>query len=487
MHSNNGPLGAVANDRAEERRIGLMKAAGFNAVRCGHNPPSTAFLDACDRLGMMVIDEAFDVWVQGWCDNDYHLYFNDWWKMDITSMVMRDRNHPAIFTWSIGNQVRENRDSIGVALAFQLAGLVRALDPTRPVTANVARNGQFWQNCPPEEWIKCDPFFSALDICGYSYQLSQYENDHQRLPNRIMFSSEIDPRHSFDNWMKAMDYDYVLGNFEWTAMDFMGEVALGWWGFRKNPAELYPWTSTYSGDIDLCGFRRPRSYYRDILFKHGSKLSAFVYTPVPSFEGKGDSPWGWDDVKQSWTWPGYEGKSLTVVTYSACDSVSLYVNDKLIGTKPTSRTTEFKANWQVSYEPGTLKAVGYIRGVKSAEWKLFTAGKPAKISLVADRSTIKSDGQDLSYVTVEITDKNGVLNPHYNDVIHFSMEGEGSIVAVGNSNPQSVESFQQPFRKAYEGRCLVIIRSKNKEGQITLKASGKGLAQDKIVIDTKAY
>lgn len=485
MHANNGPLGAVANDRAEERRVELMKAAGFNAVRCAHNPPSSVFLNACDRLGMLVIDEAFDVWLKGWRDQDYHVYFNDWWKKDIASMVMRDRNHPGIFTWSICNQVRENLDSTGIALAHQLVDFIHMLDPTRPVSANVAQTGKNWKNCPPKEWKKCDPYISALDICGYSYQSSQYRTDHERLPNRIMFSSEIDPRNSFDNWMNAMDNDFVLGNFEWTALDFMGEVALGWWGFSKKDHDLYPWTSTYSGDIDLCGFKRPRSYYRDVLFNHGNRLSAFVFTPVPSFEGNGDSPWGWDDVKASWTWPGYEGKELKVVAYSVYDSVSLYLNDKLIGTNPTSRETEFKTAWQVPYEFGTLKTIGYSNGIKSAEWELVTAGKPAKIRLTADRATITADGQDLSYVTVEITDKNGVLNPQFNDLIHFSIEGEGTIAAVGNSNPQSVESFRQPYRKAYEGKCLVIVRSKNKAGQIILHASGKGLASEKVIINTK--
>ena len=485
LHANNGPLGAIANDRAEERRVELMKAAGFNAIRCSHNPPSVVFLDACDRLGMLVLDEAFDVWTKGWRDDDYHVYFNDWWRKDITSMIMRDRNHPSIFAWGIGNQIRENRDSIGVALAYQIAGLTRNLDPSRAVAADVAITGKDWRNGSIDEWRKCDPIFAALDICGYSYQSSQYENDHQRLPNRSMFSIEIDPRHSFDNWMRAIDYDYVLGNFEWTAMDFMGDAASGWFGFSERPNSLFPWNSSYTGDIDLCGFKKPRSYYRDILFNNENKLSVFVVTPVSSFEGGGNSLWGWEDVKQSWTWPGYEGKELTIVAYSACDSVQLILNDKVIGTKTTSRKTEFKATWQVPYKQGTLKTIGYIKGIKAAESKLITAKEPAKIHLTADRANIKADGQDLSYVTVEITDKNGILNPQFSNLINFSIEGDGKIVAVGNSNPTSIESFQQSYRKAYEGKCLVIIQSNNKSGQIILHASSKGLTSDKIIINAK--
>lgn len=485
LHANNGPLGAVANDRAEERRVELMKSAGFNAIRCGHNPPSAAFLDVCDRLGMLVIDEAFDVWVVGWLPDDYHVYFNDWWKKDITSMVHRDRNHPSVFAWSIENQGRENSDSVGIALAYEISGFVRSLDPSRAVTANIIVPQQT-RNAPLQLWSNCDPYFAALNICGYSYQSANYESDHQRLPNRIMYSSEIDPRNSFNNWMKVEDLEYVLGNFEWTAMDFMGEVSLGWWGFnRGRPATMYPWQSTYSGDFDLCGYKRPRSYYRDVLFKYGCKLSVFVYSPVPSFEGTGDSRWGWDDVKQSWTWPGNEGKSLSVVAYSGCDSVKLVLNGNVLGTQPTSRKTEFKAIWKVPYQKGTLTAIGYTNGKEVAQWKIISAGEPAKIRLTADRSIIRADGQDLSYITVEITDKNGILNPLSSNLVSFKIEGAGTIVAVGNSNPKSVESFQQPFRKAYEGRCLVIVRSDNKPGQIILQASGQGLTSGKIIINTE--
>jgi beta-galactosidase len=399
-------------------------------------------------------------------------------------MVQRDRNHPSVFMWSIENQGRENSDSIGIALAYEISGLVRSLDPSRPVTANIIVPQQK-RNAPLQLWSNCDPYFAALDICGYSYQSANYESDHQRLPDRIMFSSEIDPRNSFENWMKVEDLEYVLGNFEWTAMDFMGEVSLGWWGFNKDrPDVLFPWQSTYSGDFDLCGFKRPRSYYRNVLFKQGSKLSAFVYAPVSSFEGTGDSRWGWDDVKPSWTWPGYEGKSFKIETYSACDSVQILLNKKSLGFKSTVRKTEFKASWQVPYERGTLTAIGYKNNKEQARWQLITAGKPVKIQLTADRTLITADGQDLSYITVEITDKYGILNPQFNDRINFNIEGEGTIAAVGNSNPKSVESFQQPFRKAYEGRCLVIIRSNKKAGQIILHASCKGLTSHSIIIKT---
>ena len=488
MHANNGPLGAAAFDRAEERRVELLKNAGFNAIRCGHNPPSSVFLDACDRLGMLVIDEAFDVWNLGWLPDDYHVYFDEWWQKDLTSMIKRDRNHPCIFTFSICNQVRNNYDNAVVALCYQVADFARLLDPTRPVSANIAQYRGGWRDSEHEDWRNCDPIMSALDICGYSYQSGLYEYDHQRLPDRIMFSTEIDPLNSFTNWMRAIEHDFVLGNFEWTAMDFMGEVSLGWAAresFGAPDSVLFPWMSTNSGDFDLCGFKKPRSYYRDILFGNENKLSCFVHSPTPSYKLNNDSPWGWDDIKSSWTWPGYEGKDLKVVAYSACDSVQLFLNGKPIETKATSRKSEFMATWQVPYEKGTLTAIGYINNKETVQSQIATADKPYKVHLSTDRSRIKADGQDLSYITVEVTDKKGILVSNFNDLISFQIEGPGTIAAVGNSNPQSVESFQQPYRKAHEGKCLVIVKSTNKAGKIVLTAKSKGLASDKITINTE--
>lgn len=482
LHSNNGPLGAAAYERAEERRVEIMKEHGFNAVRCSHNPPSSAFLDACDKLGLFVIDETFDVWTIGWLPDDYHVYFQDWWTHDVKNMIMRDRNHPSIFAWSIGNQLRENSDSTGIALAYEISEYLRTLDNTRPVTANIIVP-QLKRNAEPELWYKCDPFFTALDICGYSYQSENYINDHKRLPDRIMFSSEIDPRNAFNNWMKVIDNDFVIGNFTWTAMDFMGEVSLGWYAF-SGPKNKWPWTSTYCGDIDLCGFRRPRSYYRDILFNHGNKLSTFVHSPVPSFEGNNISRWGWDDVKPSWTWHENEGDTLNIDVYSAYDSVELIVNGKSYGKKPTSRNTEFRATWKIKYEPGTVKTIGYERNKTVESCVLKTAGEPFKIRLSPDRSTIYADNRDLCFVTVEILDENNILVPYAENIVEFNIKGEGTLAAVGNGNPVSLESFQQPYRKAYEGKSLLIVKSTGKEGKIIVKAESENLLSDKIILQT---
>ena len=479
VHANNGPLGAAAFDRAEERRIELLKVAGFNAVRCAHNPPSPAFLDACDRLGMMVIDEAFDAWNQPHnpAKDGYNVYFKDWWERDLDSMIRRDRNHPSIILWSIGNQIPECAQDLGVQTAQALVARTRSLDGTRPVTSNVLQRSRDWRDC--------DPFFAALDVAGYSYALPHYDEDHKLLPNRIIFSSEIDPANSFTNSMAMLDRDFVCGNFEWTAFDYMGETGLGWWSYGHTAAELFPWIVNYSGDIDICGFKRPRSYYRDVLWGDGARLAAFVHCPAPSFAGPGTSRWGWDDMKASWTWPGYEGKPLQVEVYSSCEQVRLQLNGKDLGVKPVSRATQFKAAWQVPYESGALIAIGYTNNTEAARWELRTAGSPAKIRLSADRTALKANGQDLCYVTVEILDDNGVRCPDAETLVRFSVEGEGVLAAVGNSKPTSLESFQQPQRSAWEGRCLAILKTTRTAGVIQLTARAEGMAENSIYIKTR--
>jgi len=478
LHDNNGALGAASFDRAEERKVELLKAAGFNILRSGHNPRSPAFLAACDRLGMMVLEEAFDMWRVAKLPDDYHLYFDEWWQRDLTAMVENGRNHPSVILWSIGSEILEGPSDQGARTAGQVAGFVRSLDPTRPVTSNVNRLGG--------KWPAFDPFIAALDVGGYSYAKDYYESDHQRLPQRVILATETNPRDAYDYWMKVVDLDYVAGNFVWTAMDYMGEAGNGWWTYGHAAMEIWPWNLAYSGDLDICGFKRPQSYYRDVLWNHGCQLSAFVHCPEPSLAGPNNSRWGWDDVASSWTWPGHEGQTLQVDVYSGCEQVRLLLNGKDLGVKSTSRQTRFIASWQVPYEPGTLTAIGYNQHEEVAHWQLHTAGKPAALRLTADRPAIQADGQDLCYVTVEVVDANGQRVPRAQNLVRFSVEGEGTLAAVGNSKPDSLESFQQPQRTTYDGRCLAILRSKRTPGAIKLTARADGLGESSVEIKTQA-
>ncbi len=476
FHNDNGPLGSKSFDRAEIRRVELLKASGYNAIRCSHNPPSPAFLDACDSLGVLVIDEAFDMWTQPKNMEDYHLYFKDWWQKDMESMLLRDRNHPSIIMWSIGNEI-PNMDRKEVAdTAKILADFVRATDPTRPVTAavnNVTQNK--------------DAFFSALDISGYNYAKDNYESDHLRKPERIMFATESYPLTAFDYWMSVIDHPWVIGDFVWTGFDYIGEASIGWRGYEQEK-NFYPWNLAYCGDIDICGWKRPQSFYRDALWKK-DQLSIFVKPPHPSFplnpKKQSWSIWNWEDVIADWNWKGYEDSLFEVNVYSSCAEVELFLNGKSFGRKLTDRSSKFMAVWNVPYAAGKLKAVGYNGSQKMASSELNTAGEPTQIKLSADRITMKANGQDLSYITVELIDKNGIRNPKAENLIHFSIEGPGTIAGVGNANPISLESYQLPQRKGWQGRCMAIVKSGSIPGKIKVKVTSPGLSSAMIVIDAQ--
>jgi beta-galactosidase len=476
FHIDNGPLGARSFDRAEIRRVALLKASGFNAIRCSHNPPAPAFLNACDSLGMLVIDEAFDCWNEGKNDSDYHLYFADWWQKDLESMLLRDRNHPSIIMWSIGNEI-PGMDKTSIAdTAKLLADYVHSVDNTRPITAAVNNVND-----------KKDPFFSALDVCGYNYAVDKYESDHERKPQRIMFATESYALTQFDYWMGVIDHPWVIGDFIWTGWDYIGEASIGWRGYPQEK-NFYPWNLAYCGDIDICGWKRPQSFYRDALWKK-NQLSIFVKPLQPSFpvneKKESWSIWNWDDVVADWTWKGKEDSVFEVNVYSSCDEVKLLLNGKSLGKKPTNRSTKFMAVYQVPYKAGELKAIGYSNGKQVNTSVLKTADEPTQIKLSAGRNTIGANNKDLSYVTVELLDANGVRNTKAENEIHFTIEGEGAIAGVGNANPLSIESYQLPQRKAWQGRCMVVIKSTHKAGKIILKASGDGLKSATLELTSK--
>lgn len=483
IHHDNGPLGAKAYDRAEERKIELLKASGYNAIRCAHNPPSPALLAACDRLGMLVIDEAFDMWRIGKNPADYHLYFDEWWQRDIESMVMRDRNHPSVIMWSIGNEIPERGTAAGAKTASLLANHIRQMDNTRPVTAAV--NG-----LNPDK----DPFFATLEIAGYNYaaggdhwQQDVYAQDHQRVPGRIMYESESYPLDAFDSWMKVLDHPYVLGGFVWTAFDYIGEASIGWLGYFQK-SNFYPWTLAFCGDMDICGWKRPQSYYRDALWKE-NQLSVFVKPPVPSFTQNPDreawSKWHWADAVDEWNWKGHENEPMDVTVYSSCDQVELFLNGRSLGKKKTGRSTEFMATWKVPYAAGELKATGFKgkKVIQSAVLK--TAGTASRLRLSADRVQLLADNQDLSYITVECLDDNGNRDPNATPLLKFSITGDARIIGVGNADPMSTESYQQPQRKAWKGRTLVIVKAGKQPGAVTLTASGEGVKDASISIEVK--
>jgi beta-galactosidase len=483
LHHDNGPLGAAAIGRAEERRVELMKARGFNAIRASHNPPSSAFLDACDRHGLLVMNEAFDCWEKGKNPDDYGKYFNDWWQRDLAAMILRDRNHPSVILWSIGNEIPQRADERGYVIAKNLADEVRRLDPTRPVTEGVCN---FWDQSG-RPWSDTDQAFSFLDVGGYNYEPMMYEPDHRRFPNRIMVGTESYPAELLDYWRLVEKHPYVIGDFVWTGMDYLGEAGCGHMRLDNEPSDFgrgWPWFNAFCGDLDLCGFRKPQSFFRDVVWGH-SALEMMVHRPLPPGRTERTSRWGWPDELPSWTWPGLEGKALQVTVYSSCDTVRLELNGREIATRQLSATNQLRAMFEVPYQPGELRAVGLKEGKVVASRALITSGPAAKIRLVADRDTLRADRHDLSYVSVEITDAQGNLLPDAEVPVRLVVTGAGELAAVGSGSPNRPESFRGPVRTTWRGRALGIVRPTGGAGDIQLRAESEGLAAGEIRVKVR--
>ena len=482
MHHDNGILGSATIDRAEERRVELMKNFGYNAIRTSHNPPSRQFLEACDRLGVFVIDEAFDMWEKPKNPQDYHRFFNDWHARDLESMILRDRNHPSVIMWSIGNEIPERADASGLEIRSRLAKIVKELDTTRPVTEAICA---FWDQ-KGRDWKDTAPAFAGLDIGGYNYQWKMYESDHELYPDRVMAGTESFPKEAFENWQKVKDEPYVIGDFVWTAFDYLGESAIGHTvtGPKESPAFTlpWPWFNAYCGDIDICGFKKDQSFYRDVVWGI-SNLEMAVHAPIPTGEVETVSMWGWPDERQSWNWKGTEGKKMSVSVYSNYPSVRLELNGKVIGILPVSKETKLTATFEVPYEAGELKAVGLRDTTVIGTKMLKTTGAASKIRLTPDRATINADRNDLSYVMVELTDDAGNLVPDSDLPVTFEVFGAGETAAIGSANPSDMRSFKSPVSTTFRGRCLVILRPTGRKGEMTLtaKASGLGIETTRIL------
>jgi len=479
VHHDNGPLGSAAIDRAEERRVELLKANGFNAIRTSHNPPSPAFLDACDRLGVLVIDEAFDQWEVEKNPQDYHRFFAAWAERDLASMVRRDRNHPSVILWSIGNEIHERFTR--PELAGRLRDLVHAIDATRPVTAAICDTWDW----PGQQWDRMsDPAFQNLDVGGYNYLPEKYESDHARNPNRVMVCTESFPSDALNGWTKVESHPYVIGDFVWTALDYLGEAGIGHTVLdnEKNPQLMpWPWFNAFCGDLDLCGFKKPQSYYRDVVWGR-SQIEMAVQVPLLPGRSEKVSAWGWPDEQPTWAWPVEKGHPMKVAVYSRCEKVRLELNGKKVEEKLVSASTRLTARFEVPYALGTLRAIGLVDGKEVASTTLHSAGPAKKLRLVLDRADIRADRNDLAYLTVEVIDAAGQLTSTPEVTVRFTTTGQGELAATGNGNPCDPASFHAPERKTFQGRCLVILRPTGVPGKITLKAEADELAPATVVV-----
>ncbi len=505
-HSDLGALGAALNDRVLERRLEILKTMGCNAIRTAHNPPSEELLDMCDKMGFMVMDEAFDEWLESWpfggvkkpegkAKYGYHLHFNEWAEKDLTELIRRDRNHPSIIIWSVGNEIPDACFEIGTERLKKLMDVVRKEDPTRPITCGITHM----------HLANESGFASQLDITGYNGgggSCFMYEKDHETYPERIFLATEVP--HSFqtrgvyrtqswyrgqnplggimkvpdlskeevftdvpkyysssydnamvrigarDSWRRTRDFPYMCGEFRWTGFDYLGETMFGW------PAKIWNY-----GIIDMCGFPKDTYYFYQ---------SQWTEEPMVH-------------ILPHWNWEGKEGIEIPVVAYSNCESVELFLNGKSLGEK--NMIDEMDLVWQVPYEPGVIVAKGK-KGEKIVSIKeISTSGSPAKIQLVADRKTILANGQDVVHLEINIQDEHNNFVPDASNKIILKIEGDATIIAVDNGDPLNEESYNSSSLKAFNGKCLVIIKSTKTKGEFTFYAESEGLEMARVTISSE--
>ena len=492
VHSDNGVLGAMAFDAAEVRKVRLMKEAGFNLLRTSHNPPSRAFIEACDSMGMLVIDEAFDGWRKPKNKYDYSTLIDSCGREDVQALVLRDRNSPSVICWSIGNEVIERTELQVVKTAKWLKKAVNDAEPTRPVTEALCCWGG-------QDWESFDPHADVLDVVGYNYMMHRHESDHERSPERVMWQTESYPRDAFANWKRTNDHPYIVGDIVWTGLDYLGESGIGRYYYKgKEPdGEHYrrggqpQWHGAYCGDVDVTGWRKPISHYREMLWNDTNGLYMAVKEPS-GYNGEiKETLWSVWPTWESWNWggstdatgtavPSWEGKPIEVEVYTKSPVVSLYLNDRLVGKKEVGLSTEYKAVFSVPYEAGTLKAVDGSGNATT----LVTAGEPAALRLTADKAAIAAGGQDLSFIMVEVVDSKGTVCPEAAVPLTVTVTGQGTLLAAASANMKDAEPATSPRVTTWKGRALIVVRSGKKRGKVNV-AVNSALPAQGMRLETK--
>ena len=481
VHHDDGILGAMAFDAAEIRKVRLMKDAGFNLIRTSHNPPSRAFLDACDSIGMLVIDEAFDGWRQAKTPYDYSTLIDSCYREDIHAMVRRDRNHPSVICWSIGNEVMERKDIRVVTTARKMKDAIKDYCRERPVTEALCS----WDS----DWEIYDPHAEVLDIAGYNYMLHKHASDHERDPLRVILQTESFPRDAWRNWQTVEDYSYVIGDIVWTGLDYLGESGIGRYYYDGDtPGEHYveggqpEWHGAYCGDVDITGWRKPISHYRELLWNRDTAPALYMAVKEPDgyYGTIRETAWSVWPTWESWTWNGWEGKPVEVEVYTSLPSVRLYLNDRLVGEQ---QSAECKAVFTLPYQPGILRAEGMTEEGLPVSVSLSTAGEPCQIRLTADKSTFLADGQDLIYVTVEILDRNGLVCPDAAIPLTATVKGAGSLLSFASADLKDTSVYTDAHCTTWKGRALLAVRSSAKSGTVSLTVKGDGLSQNQLTLN----
>lgn len=530
LHHDNGVLGAVSLYDAEYRKLSLLKESGFNAVRTTHNTPSAVFIEAADRLGMYIFDEAFDAWGIAKQPGDYNMFFESDWEKDLTAFMRRDRIHPSVIIWSTGNEIPERGGlNNGFTMAAKLAGKARILDPSRPISNGIC---SFWSGLDDEmmadsfgrlqssassggiqnadlagsdesSWERLsEAFTNGLDIVGYNYMENKYPQSHKLYPDRVILGSENYPNEIGIRWPMVESTDYVIGDFTWTAFDYIGEAGIGKAVYVETSDPLlkmgpfglmshssaFPWRLANDADFDINGRLLPQGAYRRVVW--GDPVP-YIFSYDPDTYGKSEvvSKWGFPAVEAKWYWPGKEGHKAQVAVFSLADEVELIVNGESAGVlkageAPVSKMPELPRTFlfDVTYEPGTLTAIARRDGKEISRSRLDTCGEAAELVLVPERHEAPADGHSLVYVRVVLQDEKGMTAAAADTALRAEVSGAAELLGFGSGNPITAENYTKGSFKAYRGEALAVLRAGYEPGEATLTVTAAGLGEQKISI-----
>ena len=495
IHHDHAVLGAADFPAACRRKLTLLQKAGFNALRIAHNPPSEQLLEMCDEMGIIVMDEAFDCWriTKGGMYN-YHMFFDGWWDKDIAAMVKRDRSHPSVISYSIGNEIPESNGlSDGDEWSARLSAEIRKYDDTRLVTsatyqmpankdgsddADYQADFDKKYSEDPDSWgTRTEGYYAPFDICGYNYLFPRYEKDHERFPERVIWGSETHAIRFWDSWNTVLRLPYVIGDFTWTAYDNLGETGTGrscWARDGHIPGisiAPYPWRSCYQGDLDLCGYRRPQSYFREAVWIGGTEPRIFTTHPEHYGEGFSGTGWHWYDVLDSWTFEDkYLGKPVKCDVYTDADEVKWFVNGRELGT---SKPEKAIATFDIPYEKGEISVIAYKNGAECGRSSLHTTGAPYAVKVEAETDTLAADHRDLCYFDITITDKAGDRVAAAKSALTCIVDG-GELMGIFSGDPANEDQYGSNRCHAFEGRAVAIVRASN-PGKVKITVGGEGL------------
>lgn len=509
IHHDSGILGAATYYGAEYRRVRILKEAGFNAIRMSHHPAAPVLLRACDELGMYVMDEAFDMWQRCKSDNDYGLFFDERWESDVEAMVKKDFNHPSVVMYSVGNEIPEIGTNHGAKVCHEICEKIKRMDDTRytlasingvfaagdkvpqimgDLTAELAAEGRLDGNVNDfmtmmdahmDKIVVHDAITERLDhacantdIAGYNYMTARYELDGKERPNRVIVGSETYPPEIARNWALVEALDHVIGDFTWTGWDYIGEAGVGVPAYQFGEGgfgALFPCQLAYCGDMDITGFRRPASYFREVVF--GLRRAPYITVQNPARHGQTliKTPWVISDSMSSWTYPGHEGAPVIVELYAPGDEVELFCNGKSLGRKEAGKKAGYWVLFETVYEPGTLFAVSYEAGREIGRMELSTAEKETRLTLTVEGTVPgSSDGERLVYVAISNQDKKGTVADDRELILTAEVEGDAEILGFGSANPKTTYNYTGKETETFHGRAQLILKKKRPDASVKL-------------------